>query len=161
MPDKLPSAEELAVSIHDKFYFGHEQEAAQLIESAFAAIRADEAEKRCDNCDKDKAINAFRMDELDAVMMSVDKWLDGTALRNNPATRAADAREIALKAIEATEAKLRIQSERYAACVEDIKARIKLDKDTFSACGRSTVGHFRSLMLIDEALAELEGKGKI
>lgn len=42
----------------------------------------------------------FRMDELDAVMHSVDKWLEGDDLKNNPATRAADAREIALKAIE-------------------------------------------------------------
>jgi hypothetical protein len=93
MPDNLPSAEELAVSIHDKFYFDHEQEAVQLLESAFAAIRADEARK---------------------------------------------------------------QAQRYAACIEDIKSRINLDKDTFSACGRSTVGHFRSLMLIDEAIADLE-----
>jgi hypothetical protein len=50
----------------------------------------------------------------------------------------------------------RKQAKRYAACIEDIKSRINLDKDTFSACGRSTVGHFRSLMLIDEALADLE-----
>ena len=43
------------------------------------------------------------MDELDAVMHSVDKWFDegDPRLKNNPATRAADAREIALKAIEA------------------------------------------------------------
>jgi hypothetical protein len=60
--------------------------------------------KDCDNCTRDDAINAFRMDELDAVMHSVDKWLDGPALRNNPATRAADAREIALKAIESEKA---------------------------------------------------------
>jgi hypothetical protein len=38
--------------------------------------------------------------ELDAVMVSVDKWLEGKELKNNPATRAADAREKALKAIE-------------------------------------------------------------
>jgi len=39
--------------------------------------------------------------ELDAVMHSVDKWLDGDDLKNNPATRAADAREIALRLIDA------------------------------------------------------------
>ena len=41
------------------------------------------------------------MDELDAVMLSVDKWLDGDELKDNPATRAARAREVALRAIEA------------------------------------------------------------
>lgn len=50
-------------------------------------------------------VNDFRMDELDAVMHSVDKWLEGDDLKNNPATRAADAREIALKAIEAETAR--------------------------------------------------------
>jgi hypothetical protein len=67
----------------------------------------------------------------------------------------------AIKAIEARDADIRAdetrkQSERYAACIEDIKSRINLDINTFSACRRSTVGHFRSLMLIDEALADLE-----
>jgi hypothetical protein len=47
-----------------------------------------------------KAVNDFRMDELDAVMISVDKWLEGKQLENNPATRASDAREYALRAIE-------------------------------------------------------------
>lgn len=53
--------------------------------------------------EREAAINAFRMDELDAVMVSVDKWFDDgdPRLKNNPATRAADAREIALRAIEA------------------------------------------------------------
>jgi len=47
-------------------------------------------------------INDFRMDELDAVMMSVDKWLPADYPTGiDPANRAADAREIALKAIEA------------------------------------------------------------
>jgi len=50
--------------------------------------------------ERNKAITDFRMDELDAVMTSVDKWLTGDELKNNPATRAADAREIALKAVE-------------------------------------------------------------
>lgn len=52
--------------------------------------------------------NRFRMDELDAVMLSVDKWFDegDEALKNNPATRAAAAREIALQAIEQLQAKL-------------------------------------------------------
>jgi flagellar biosynthesis/type III secretory pathway protein FliH len=49
---------------------------------------------------KEEELTEFRMDELDAVMLSVDKWLDGPALRNNPATRAADAREFALRSIE-------------------------------------------------------------
>lgn len=38
--------------------------------------------------------------ELDAVMFSVDKWLEGKELRNNPATRAADAREKVLRILE-------------------------------------------------------------
>lgn len=50
-------------------------------------------------------ITDFRGDELDAVMTSVDKWLTGDELKNNPATRAADAREVALKAIEAEAAR--------------------------------------------------------
>ena len=54
---------------------------------------------------KKQIVTDFRMDELDAVMYSVDKWLEGDALLNNPATRAADAREIALKAIEAEAAR--------------------------------------------------------
>lgn len=42
--------------------------------------------------------------ELQAVMISVDKWLgDPSDLEENPATRAARAREIALKAIDAAE----------------------------------------------------------
>lgn len=45
--------------------------------------------------------------ELQAVMISVDKWLDDPSdLEENPATRAARAREIALKAIEAAEARI-------------------------------------------------------
>jgi len=50
-----------------------------------------------------KVLDAMRMDELTAVMYSVDKWFDGPddpRLKQNPATRAADAREIALRAIE-------------------------------------------------------------
>jgi hypothetical protein len=67
----------------------------------------------------------------------------------------------AIKFVESRDAEIRAdearkQAERYAACIADIKERIKLDKDTFSACGRSTVGHFRALMLIDESLADLE-----
>lgn len=56
-----------------------------------------------------EAVKQFRMDELEAVMLSVDKWLtdapEFTKLAN-PATRAAAAREIALQAIERLEAKL-------------------------------------------------------
>ncbi len=64
-----------------------------------ARIRAEAARKELDKI-KAEELSEFRMDELDAVMLSVDKWLDGPALKNNPATRAADAREIALRAIE-------------------------------------------------------------
>lgn len=55
-----------------------------------------------------KAVDDFRMDELDAVMVSVDKWFDegDPRLKQTPANRAADAREIALKAIEVERAKL-------------------------------------------------------
>ena len=52
--------------------------------------------------------NEFRVDELEAVMISVDKWFDDNdpRLKNNPATRAADAREIALKAIESEQERI-------------------------------------------------------
>lgn len=57
---------------------------------------------RIDSEEQDAIVKDFRMDELDAVMHSVDKWFDedDPRLGNNPATRAADAREIALRAIE-------------------------------------------------------------
>lgn len=52
-----------------------------------------------------KTVDELRMDELDGVMHSVDKWFDedDPRLKHNPATRSADAREIALKAIEENE----------------------------------------------------------
>jgi hypothetical protein len=70
----------------------------------FALITAHDEQVRAEAINDD-----FRMDELDAVMISVDKWFDkdDTRLKNNPATRAADAREIALKAIERVKAKER------------------------------------------------------
>lgn len=57
---------------------------------------------------RELAIAEFRADELDAVMVSVDKWFDDgdPRLKNNPATRAADAREIALKAIDSVAAQV-------------------------------------------------------
>ena len=53
---------------------------------------------------REEAVNDFRADELDAVMVSVDKWFDegDPRLRQDPANRSADAREIALKAIESS-----------------------------------------------------------
>lgn len=86
----------------------------------------------------------FRMDELDAVMVSVDKWLEGEALNNNPATRAAEAREIALKAIEEAYEKGR------ESALQELEEAIKLDKNTFETCGRNTLGHRRALMLLKE-----------
>ena len=45
--------------------------------------------------------------ELDAVMqLGVDKWLEGDALNNNTATRAAEARKVALGAIDALRAEV-------------------------------------------------------
>lgn len=49
---------------------------------------------------QEEAVEQFRMDELEAVMLSVDKWLVGADLLGNPATRAARAREVALQTIE-------------------------------------------------------------
>lgn len=72
------------------------------------AYIADWEENRADRAEaarRNEEVNDFRMDELDAVMTSVDKWLKGEDLKNNPATRAADAREVALKAIEAETAR--------------------------------------------------------
>lgn len=58
--------------------------------------------------EREEAINDFRMDELDAVMISVDKWFDegDPQLKQNPASRAAYAREIALQALEARQAEV-------------------------------------------------------
>lgn len=71
--------------------------AVELLAFAEAAYRL--ATERA----REEAVHEFRMDELEAVMLSVDKWFDedDPRLKNNPATRAADAREIALQAIEA------------------------------------------------------------
>ena len=44
--------------------------------------------------------------ELNAVMVFVDKWLSGDQLKQSPANRANEAREVALKAIEALEKEL-------------------------------------------------------
>ncbi len=51
---------------------------------------------------KEAAISEYRQDELDAVMYFIDKWFEpnDSRLKDNPATRAASAREIALRAIE-------------------------------------------------------------
>lgn len=84
---------------------------------------------------RETAINDFRMDELDAVMLSVDKWLTGDQLKNNPATRAADAREVALRAIEreATRANLmeaaRYQFRARLAALESIATAVDADID--------------------------------
>jgi len=73
------------------------KEAAALIEQRDARIRA---EARVEAMRDD-----YRMDQLDAVMYSVDKWFDegDKRLVQDPANRAADAREIALRKIEAIE----------------------------------------------------------
>lgn len=66
--------------------------------------------------EREQAIRQFRMDELEAVMLSVDKWLDydeDDPQRPNPATRAAEAREVALRTIEALSEKLaKVEAER-------------------------------------------------
>jgi hypothetical protein len=49
--------------------------------------------------DKDTVVSSFRMDELDAVMMSVDKFFD-VVPKDNPATRASTMRETVLKMLE-------------------------------------------------------------
>ena len=65
--------------------------------------------------------NAFRADTLDAVMYSVRKWLPDDYVEANPETAAADAREIALKAIEKQEAR----AEAAEADVEYLQERIR------------------------------------
>jgi len=61
----------------------------------------------------EQGANDFRMDELDAVMCAVDKWFDkgDPRLKQDPQNRAADAREIALQALERQEARAE-QAER-------------------------------------------------
>jgi len=86
----------------------------------------DAATKRVEEleAERDSAVRGFRMDELDAVMYSVDKWFDdGDArLENNPATRAAAAREVALKAIEKAEARVKVLES--ALTTRDVKEAI-------------------------------------
>ena len=55
--------------------------------------------------ERGQVVNDFRADTLDAVMYSVRKWLPDDYVEANPETAAADAREIALKAIEKQEAR--------------------------------------------------------
>ena len=121
------SAENIVDEISDLLEHEQYQRSVSLIKDSFSAQRQAGREERCDNCDRDSAINAFRMDELDAVMMSVDKWLSGQALRNNPATRAADAREVALKAIEAVAT---AQAKRYAEAVAAAK-KYRMNNDAY------------------------------
>lgn len=66
-------------------------------------VDAAKGEAASSGVSRDEAVKQFRMDELEAVMLSVDKWLDDApTFRDtvNPATRAAAAREVALRAIE-------------------------------------------------------------
>lgn len=79
-------------------------------------------------------ITDFRGDELDAVMTSVDKWLKGDELMNNPATRAADAREIALKAIEAEAARADRAEKELAALTFIPSGREHEIACSFAAC---------------------------
>ena len=69
-----------------------QRQCEQLARSAYALSQEEIAEK----------VKQFRMDELEAVMLSVDKWFRAgdPRLWDNPATRAASAREIALQVIE-------------------------------------------------------------
>ena len=87
--------------LNEHFWTGYQQAINDVLRVVPDALRAQEPPNH----------NQFRMDEIDAVMLSVDKWFDegDEALKNNPATRAAAAREIALQAIERLQAKLGAQ----------------------------------------------------
>ena len=65
--------------------------------------------------------------ELDAVMVSVDKWFGPNypILKTNPATRASDAREIALREIERLSEALRRIVELSGNC-DDINEAIEI-----------------------------------
>ena len=75
----------------------------------------------------------LRMDELDGVMHSVDKWLahlpkSDERRHSNPATRAADAREIALQAIEEARSNrdhYKAAAERWAGMWQEFQAYIR------------------------------------
>src|SRR5688572_23218730 len=67
--------------------------------------------------------------ELFGVMHSVDKWLSEKQLSENPATRAADAREVALRAIEA-EARERDEArEQLAEAQMEREVASKIDRE--------------------------------
>lgn len=82
----------------------------------------------------------FRMDELDAVMMSVDKWLTGDQLKYNAATRASTAREVALKALDS-------QAERIKELDETI-ATLTAQRDLYLKRHRILLYFVRSLMRV-------------
>ena len=88
---------QLVSGAQSSYMAGMENKAAALIEQRDARIRA---EARVEAMRDD-----YRMDQLDAVMYSVDKWFNegDKRLLQDPANRAADAREIALRKIEAIE----------------------------------------------------------
>ena len=67
----------------------------------------------------------YRMDELAAVMqLGIDKWLEGDELKNNPATRAADAREKVLRIIENLEEQLQGALTKGAELVGPLTAKV-------------------------------------
>ena len=95
------------------------------------------------------------MDELDAVMMSIDKWFDegDERLKDNPATRAAHAREIALQAIETAQ-----PSPDEA--VEPVEAWSKEDRNAFCAALTNVMNdlkrHRKPLYIGESSFSELE-----
>ncbi len=82
--DNLQESQKIALQVVQVYDKDHPEDVAHLVE--------------------DYAL-AFRMDELDGVMCSIDKWFNegDPRLKYNPATRAGCAREIALQAIESLE----------------------------------------------------------
>jgi hypothetical protein len=80
------------------------EDAKQLADERAEVARLESENARL----REEYVNDFRMDELDALVHSVDKWFDDDdpRLERNPATRAGDAREIALKAIETLQARV-------------------------------------------------------
>ncbi len=105
----------------------------RYVQARFASARSQE-------------VSDFRMDELDAVMCSVDKWFDegDTRLQQNPQNRSADAREIALQAIERQEARAELAEYKVEKMrtelmnlIEIIRMNYHEDRDKIDGCEKS------------------------
>jgi len=104
----------------------------------------------------------FRADELDAVMLSVDKWFDegDPRLKNNPATRAADAREIALKAIERVRAEKDTEIEVLREGIALAKGHLVLAKNRAGEIERCRNKIDAAVFVLNNSINYMQGQSR-